>query len=119
MAGLVFQGFPGQQKSVKSLQMSSGLLYDVFVKYDPDNRLARQARTELLDRELERGRMLETLRDLSEKPMELVELTQLSPFAFTLWAESAHDQQSSESWSDRVAVHAAELEASTTDDCGG
>jgi len=33
VAGLVFGGYPGQSKSVKQVQASSGLLYDVFVRY--------------------------------------------------------------------------------------
>ncbi len=37
ISGLVFQGYPGQQKSAKQLQASSGLLYDVFSNYDPNN----------------------------------------------------------------------------------
>lgn len=112
ISGLVFQGYPGQKKSAKTLQMSSGLLYDVFSKYDPENRLARQARVELLDRELERERMHQSLVGLEGQPIDLVELEAMTPFAFTLWAESAHDQQSSESWAERVAAHSAVLDRS-------
>src|SRR5262249_22633291 len=36
VAGLVFQGYPGQgKKTARQLQVSSGLLYDVFTTYDP------------------------------------------------------------------------------------
>ncbi len=108
VAGLVFQGYPGQQKSAKSLQMSSGLLYDVLVKYDPENRLVEQAKLELLERQLEQTRLQAALRDIASKPIKILETKRLSPFAFPLWAESLHQQVSSESWSQRVATLAAE-----------
>ena len=43
VAGLIDQGYPGQNKSSKQLQASSGLLYDVFTTYDSDNLLLKQA----------------------------------------------------------------------------
>lgn len=110
IAGLVFQGYPGQQKTVRNLQMSSGLLYDVFVKYDPDNRLVWQAKAELLERQLEQTRLLATLKEIANLEMHLQTIKTLTPFAFPLWAESLHEQVTSESWADRVAVFAEELE---------
>ncbi len=35
IAGLIFQGYPGQPKSGRHLQASSNLYFDVFQKYDP------------------------------------------------------------------------------------
>ncbi len=57
VAGLVFQGFPGQPKSMRQLQASSSLLYEVFRKYDPDNPLLSQAEREVLEQELDLGRL--------------------------------------------------------------
>ena len=57
VAGLVFQGYPGQPQSNRQLQASSGLLWDVFNEYDPDNLLLRQATHEVLDRQLEAPRL--------------------------------------------------------------
>ncbi|MCQ4005167.1 hypothetical protein, partial [Klebsiella pneumoniae] len=37
IAGLVFSGYPGAQKSARQLQASSGLFFDVFRQYDPAN----------------------------------------------------------------------------------
>src|SRR5450631_2538114 len=42
VAALVFSGFPGQPKSMRQQQASSSLFYDVFSKYDADNRLQRR-----------------------------------------------------------------------------
>ena len=60
VAGLVTEGYPGE-KSTRQIQASAGLLYDVFVQYDPDNLLLAQARTEVLERQLERSRIAVTL----------------------------------------------------------
>ena len=111
VSGLVFQGYPGQQKTAKSVQMSANLLYDVFVKYDSENLLLRQAKAELLERQLEQTRLLETFKRLDDQPVKIVTTQRLSPFAFPLWTEALHGQVSSESWTDRMALLAAEMEA--------
>ncbi|MEM7673188.1 MAG: ligase-associated DNA damage response DEXH box helicase [Verrucomicrobiota bacterium] len=111
VAGLVFQGYPGQQKTAKSVQMSANLLYDVFVRYDSENRLLHQAKGELLERQLEQTRLLETMERLNTVPIRFENCQRLSPFAFPLWAESLHEQVSSEPWSERVALLAAEMES--------
>jgi ATP-dependent Lhr-like helicase len=50
---------PGQ--SARQLQASSGLLYDVFNDYDPDNLLLQQSLREVLDRRLEAPRLAAAL----------------------------------------------------------
>src|SRR4030095_5697459 len=42
VAGLIFQGYPGQPKSTRQLQASSGLFYEVLRKYDSANLLLGQ-----------------------------------------------------------------------------
>ena len=111
VSGLVFQGYPGQQKTAKSVQMSANLLYDVFVKYDSENLLLRQAKAELLERQLEQTRLLETFKRINAQPVQMMTTQRLSPFAFPLWAEALHGQVSSESWAGRMALLAAEMEA--------
>ena len=61
VAGLVFQGYPGQSPSTRQLQASSGLLYDVFAQYDPDNLLLAQAVREVLERHLDAPRLAKAL----------------------------------------------------------
>ena len=36
IAGLVFQGYPGRPKSGGQVQASSGLLYNVFERFEPE-----------------------------------------------------------------------------------
>jgi ATP-dependent Lhr-like helicase len=111
VAGLIFQGYPGAQKSIKQVQASGGLFFDVFSKYDPDNLLLTQARREVLDRQLETRRLTQKLKEIESQHVVINETDRLTPFSFPLWAESLRTQISSESWSDRVRKMAQELEA--------
>ncbi|MGB0370835.1 MAG: ligase-associated DNA damage response DEXH box helicase [Opitutales bacterium] len=111
IAGLVFQGYPGQQKTVKNVQMSANLLYEVFVRYDAENRLLHQAKNELMERQLEQTRLLETMRFIEKLPFKINTTERLTPFAFPLWAETLNEQVSSESMTDRLKRIAAEMEA--------
>jgi ATP-dependent Lhr-like helicase len=62
VSGLISQGFPGQPKSTRQLQASSGLFYEVFRKYDEGNMLLDQAENEVLSQELDIRRLKEVLR---------------------------------------------------------
>ena len=110
VAGLIFQGYPGAQKSARQVQASGGLFFDVFSKYDPENLLLTQSRREVLERQLEVKRILSKLREIKKQTMILNYPQRLTPFAFPLWAESLRTQVSTESWGDRVRKMAQELE---------
>ena len=109
VAGLIFQGYPGSQKSARQVQASGGLFFDVFTKYDPENLLLTQSRREVLERQLEVERILSKLKE-PKAGFAINYPERLSPFAFPLWAESLRTQVSTESWSDRVSRMAEELE---------
>jgi ATP-dependent helicase Lhr and Lhr-like helicase len=110
VAGLIFSGYPGKPKNSRQIQASSGLFYDVFTKYDPDNLLLEQARREVLERELEFVRLKHILEEISTHEIIHVETARFSPLAFPLWAERIHGQVSSESWTDRVKKMSLQLE---------
>lgn len=110
ISGLVFQGYPGAAKSAKQLQASSGLFYEVFQQYDPDNLLLLQAQREALEQELELGRMREVLASLRSKQWVLKTLPRPSPFSFPLMIERLRETVSNESLSTRVQRMVAELE---------
>lgn len=111
IAGLVFQGYPGAGKSTRQLQASSGLFYDVFAKYDPDNRLLDQARREVVERQLEVRRLRSALEEAQTMRLILIRTEQLTPLAFPLWAMWVQAQVSTEQWSDRVKRMVKQLEA--------
>ncbi|RKG73262.1 ligase-associated DNA damage response DEXH box helicase [Corallococcus exercitus] len=102
VAGLVMPGLPGARKSTRQVQASSALLYDVFVKYDPDNLLLRQARREVLEHQFEQGRLARTLERLEANPVEVVHVHRPSPLAFPLVVERISASVSNESLLDRV-----------------
>lgn len=112
-AGLVFTGYPGSGKSARQVQMSTGLLFDVFSRYDAGNPLLRQAYDEVLQRELDAPRLRETMQRLQRLPIRWHATTRLSPFAFPLYAESQRQQLSSESLAERLQRTAAQIEAAS------
>lgn len=114
IAGLVFQGFPGRGKSVRQIQASSGLFYDVFMRYDPQNLLLQQAQREVLERQLEVTRMKEALQMVSQLKINVVHTNRLTPLSFPLWAAFVQASVSSEKWTDRINRMAAQLEAAAS-----
>lgn len=111
IAGLIFQGYPGAGKSNRQLQASSGLFFDVFAKYDPENRLLQQARREVVERQLEVRRLQTSLEDIRAMKFRLMAIERLTPLAFPLWAMWVQAEVSSEQWRDRVQRMAEQLEA--------
>jgi ATP-dependent Lhr-like helicase len=103
VAGLVFQGYPGQARSAKQLQATSGLLFDVYVRHDPDNPLLEQARREVLERELELDRVERTLTRLKARRLVYMEPARVTPLALPLLAEQMRNTLSTEEVADRVA----------------
>jgi len=110
VAGLVLERYPGGQKTMKQLQASSGLLYDVIVKYDSDNRLLEQAEREVLQRQLESGRLHRALTRYSEGHVTVRDVKRPTPFAFPLLVERVRQTVSSESLEDRIRKMQISLE---------
>lgn len=110
VAGLIFQGYPGAGKSVKQVQASSELLYDVFARYDPENLLLFQAHREVLERQLERSRLGGALARIAAGRISLVDVERPTPLAFPLLVDRAREQVSSERLPDRIRRMAAPLE---------
>jgi ATP-dependent Lhr-like helicase len=103
VAGLVFTGYPGSGKSTRQIQASSGLIYDVLTKYDPDNLLVDQSLREVMRYQLEFGRLQESLERLHRVEWVFTFPERLSPLSFPLWAERIRAQTvTSERWHDRL-----------------
>ena len=102
VAGLTFQGYPGQNKSVRQLQASAGLLYDVFAKYDSENLLLKQAQKEVLERQLEQSRLGRTLERLSSSRIRIIDMERPSPLSFPILVDMSRTRVSSEKLGDRV-----------------
>jgi ATP-dependent Lhr-like helicase len=118
IAGLIFQGYPGNNRSMKQVQASSGLLYDVFARYDPENLLLFQAHREVLECQLEQSRLGRALERIAAGRITLVDVERPTPLAFPLLVDRAREQVSSEKFLDRVRRLAAPLERAAARDSG-
>jgi ATP-dependent Lhr-like helicase len=110
VSGLVFSGYPGAPKSMRQLQASSGLFYEVFRKYDAGNLLLTQAQAEVLSQELDIERLAATLRRLAQRRLEYVELKAPSPFSLPLMVERLREKLSNERLADRLERNVRDAE---------
>jgi ATP-dependent Lhr-like helicase len=103
VAGLVFQGYPGQPKTNRQVQATSGLIWEVFARWDPANPLLGQAEREVLERQLEFSRLADALRRMAASPVVLRQVHKPTPFAFPIMVSRFREKLSSEKLADRVA----------------
>lgn len=111
IAGLVVRAAPGRQRSVRQLQASSSLLFDVLSEHDPGHVLLGCARREVLEQQLEYQRLQTVLQRMGTSRVEWRQPKSLTPFAFPLWAERLRGQLSVEDWQTRVRAMAEAMEA--------
>jgi ATP-dependent Lhr-like helicase len=102
IGGLIFQGFPGEQKKARHLQSSASLLFKVFNEYDPGNLLMQQAYREVLDQQMEEVRLRSMLERVQHSDIIITFPTQLTPFCFPIKVDSLRESLTSEKLEDRV-----------------
>ena len=102
IGGLVFQGYPGEQKKARHLQASASLLFNVFSEYDPGNLLLRQAYQEVLAEQMEEVRLRDMLHRIQHSKIILSFPERLTPFCFPIKVDSMREDLSSEKLEDRV-----------------
>lgn len=103
IAGLVFDGYPGNSKTSKQIQASSGLIFDVLQNYDEENLLLDQARREVLEQQLQYTRLKTVLQGLKNRQWHVKAIDRLTPLSFPLWAESLNSQiMSTQSFQQRL-----------------
>ncbi|MCC6071503.1 ligase-associated DNA damage response DEXH box helicase [Massilia sp. GCM10020059] len=110
IAGLVFQGYPGQPKSTRQIQASSSLFFEVFRKHDAGNLLLTQAQREVMEQELELTRLRDTLNELHARAVAYCEVRRATPFGFALMVERFREKLTTEKLSDRIGRILRELE---------
>ncbi|WP_240966263.1 ligase-associated DNA damage response DEXH box helicase [Pseudoflavitalea sp. G-6-1-2] len=109
IGGLIFQGYPGEQKKARHLQASAGLLFNVFSEYDRNNLLIRQAYQEVFDREMEEVRLRNMLERIQQSKVVIKFPEQLTPFCFPIKVDSLRESLTSEKLEDRVRRMQGEL----------
>lgn len=102
ISGLIFRGFPGSYVPNKHLNSSSGLLYEVFKKYEPTNLLIKQAKEEVITLQLDYARLLQTLHLINKQKIKLIHTPRFTPFAFPIMTDRLRQNLTSESTSDKI-----------------
>jgi len=110
IGGLIFQGFPGEQKKARHLQSSASLLFNVFSEYEPRNLLLRQAYNEVLEQQMEEQRLRDMLERIQKSRIILTFPRRLTPFCFPIKVDSMREDLSSEKLEDRVKKMQLQLE---------
>jgi ATP-dependent Lhr-like helicase len=112
VAGMLTPSQPGAaQRSQRQLQASSGLLFDVLKRYDPQHLLLAQAEREVFEAQMDVQALAAALARCAARRIDLRQPRTLTPLSFPLWAESARGELSTEDWSARVRRAAEQLQA--------
>ena len=112
IGGLIFQGFPGEQKKARHLQSSASLLFNVFSEYEPDNLLLRQAYNEVMEQQMEEQRLRDMLERIQKGKIIITFPKRLTPFCFPIKVDSMREDLSSEKLEDRVKKMQMQLDDS-------
>jgi ATP-dependent helicase Lhr and Lhr-like helicase len=110
IGGLIFQGFPGEQKKARHLQSSASLLFNVFSEYEPKNLLLRQAYNEVMEQQMEEQRLRDMLERIQKSKIIITYPRRLTPFCFPIKVDSMREDLSSEKLEDRVKKMQLQLE---------
>lgn len=102
ISGLLFQGFPGNQKKERHLQSSAQLLFNVFHEYESGNLLYLQTYDEVMTFQLEEGRLRKALHRIQQQNIIIVRPKRVSPLAFPIMVDRLRDKMSSEKLEDRI-----------------
>lgn len=110
IGGLIFTGYPGEQKKARHLQSSASLLFNVFTEYDSHNLLLRQSYNEVMEQQMEEMRLRNMLERIQQSTIILKWPGQLTPFCFPVKVDSMRENMSSEKLEDRIKKMQAQLE---------
>lgn len=102
ISGMVFQNFPGQQRSNKSLQSSPGLIFKVLEDHDPNHFLVRQAYTEVFNMQLQEQRLVEAFKRIEKSKIVLKFANAFTPLSFPIKVDSLRQTLTSEDLDGRI-----------------
>lgn len=96
IAGLVFTGYPGQEKKTRHLQASSQLFFKVFEDNEEHNLLLLQAYDEVINFELEVSRQQAAFRRIATQKIVVTYPTKPTPFCFAIMVARFREVYSNE-----------------------
>lgn len=83
---MVYRNFFGEQKSVRKLQWSAEVIFNVLQQYESDHVLLREARRDAVHTYLDVDGALSYLRTIASKPARIVPVKQVPPLSFAMFA---------------------------------
>ena len=111
IGGLIFQGYPGEQKKARHLQASAGLLFRVLTEHDPNNLLLRQAYNEVFAQQMEEQRLRNALQRIKNNKIIITFPQKLTPLSFPIIVDGlSRYNLSSEKLEDRIQRMQHQLE---------
>lgn len=102
ISGMVVQNYPGLQKNNKSLQASSGLIFNVLEDYNPENLLLKQAYTEVFNQQIDEHRLMEAFKRIENSKIILKFANAFTPLSFPIKVDSLRQSLSSEDLDARI-----------------
>ena len=102
ISGMVVQNYPGIQKSNKSLQASSGLIFNVFEDYSPENLLLKQAYAEVFNQQIDEHRLMNAFKRIENSKIILKFANAFTPLSFPIKVDSLRQSLSSEDLDSRI-----------------
>ena len=102
ISGMVIQNFHGKQQNNKSLQASSGIIFQVLEEHDPHNVLLRQAYTEVFNQQFEEHRLTQAFERIAKSKIIYKFATGFTPLSFPIKVDSLRQSLSSENLAQRI-----------------
>jgi ATP-dependent Lhr-like helicase len=103
VSGLIQGGMPYERKSMRHLQMSASLLFDVFQNYEPNHPLLRESFREVERTQLEFPRLARVCHEMAAGKIIFRNPAKLTPFAFPLFVARVSSRLSTETLASRIA----------------
>ncbi|MCA5003685.1 ligase-associated DNA damage response DEXH box helicase [Sphingobacterium bovistauri] len=102
IGGYVIQNIYGKQQNNKSLQASSGIIFQVLEEHEPNNLLLRQAYTEVFNQQLEEPRLMRAFERINSSAIIYKFADSFTPLSFPIKVDSLRQSLSSEDLGARI-----------------
>ncbi len=103
ISGLVVQNMYGAQRNNRSLQSSSGIIFQVLEDHEPGSLLLKQAYTEVFNQQLEEQRLVAAFDRIDKSRIIYRFATGFTPLSFPIKVDSLRQSLSSEDLASRIA----------------
>lgn len=102
ISGMVVQNYAGVQKNNKSLQASSGLIFNVLEEYSPENLLLKQAYAEVFNQQIDEYRLMNAFTRIEKSNIILKFAKAFTPLSFPIKVDSLRQSLTSEDLDTRI-----------------